>query len=216
MRKFINIVEHAGMFVPNPRDFVTDQLIDRIIETHMFVPHGDDGLYDWFEEIKDTHLCPSELKEMDLDGATQTPQFREMLTYWVRELRAPYVFNNMKHLTAQSQIERAMYVSEEWIAALAREQQAPIKLGVFWSSGAGEPYGASMETREGKIQIILTSHLANVDVDWKETFESRFDWRSGDEEEEIQLRSGSPITAVKIEDENYKSFPIHHGNRFIA
>lgn len=224
MRRFMSIVEHAsGLAVPDGKQFVTDGLIDRIITTGHFTTHGDDTLQEWFEECRSWDYTPELLRDIPYEEAVATPEFRQLFRYWMHDLRAPYVTRELRLLTPETLVVRAMYVSDEWIAALSEPLSAPLPLGVFWTTGEAMPHGASSDGHIGKREIYLVAKMSDVTVDWRETFESRFDFQNGDMEEEIQLLKGSPLPSVKFEaGERYDlgddapAISVHPSNKFIA
>jgi hypothetical protein len=71
-----------------------------------------------------------------------------------------------------------------------------ISLGIYWAvAGMADAHNAPTGA-ENEIQLITS--LDMVKINWAETFRSRFDYSLGDEENEIQLISGSKIDYVEI------------------
>lgn len=212
MRQFINIVEtHGLLVVPDPRIFVTDELVDRILSTGEWTSHSSDGgLSRWIEDMIDEDLLPEGYDDVD------PKLLKPHLTKWLRDKRAPYIASHMKNLKANTPLTRAMYVNEKWLEAVKQPASGPLPLGIFWTTGEAHPYHAGEDIRkEAPYEVIAVTTLGEVMIDWKETFESRFDYEHGDEEEEIQLMKGSAIGKVEIIDP--KGIVINHPSRtFIA
>lgn len=210
MRKLINLVESIG--VPDAKTFVTGTLIDRIIETGKFTPHGGESLYDWFEECQGWNKFPATLKDIAYDDAIRLPEFKEILYYWMKELRAPYVQADINQTKPTDFLYRAMFVSPEWITKLSTENET-IPLGVYWTTGEPACHGAKETTG---VEIILTTTVGEVHINWPETMESRFDFDNGDEEQEINIIKGSTIPIRHIEDATGNTIAFNASLTFVS
>lgn len=201
MRRFIDLVENSGRYIPDSQKYVTDALINRILTTLCFVPHSsEDSLQEWYDDmVKIGGLAGGK----ELEDAVNTSEFREAFTDWMRNKRSKYVNATMQEIGPDTAITRAMFVPRSWLKQLTKPIPQPIKLGVFWTTGQPSAYHAPDDIRKNGVEVIITSHLKDVEVDWKNTFESRFDWINGDEEQEIHLQAGSLIRAVAVEYDNH-------------
>jgi hypothetical protein len=210
MRKFINIIENRSFHVPDGRKFVTNDLIDRIISTGQFVPHGDIALYEWWSEVQSGwNVVPEDMREKELDEVRHSSEFRAVFTHWMRDLRAPFVTRQLIQLKPDHELLRAMIVKQAWIDALNEPHSEPIPIGAYWTAnGDATPHGA----RRKGTEIVFMTKLSDVSVDWQHTYESRFDFQNGDMEAEIQLVKGSPIHSVSMDHGDL----IHPDNRFTA
>jgi hypothetical protein len=217
MRKFINIIENVTSFIPDPKSFVTDELINRIISTWKFVPHSsEDSMYEWYEEAVREGLFPEEFEDIDLEAASKTAEFKEVFTNWLRNHRTGFVSSMMQGIGPDTRIYRSMYVPKVWIDGLGTKQPNPINLGIYWTNGRPHSYAVTMYSHENDVEIILSTSMDSVTVDWQHTFESRFDWINGDEEEEIQLVQSSPIHNIEITYPDGSPIVVDRSNTFIA
>jgi hypothetical protein len=211
MRKYINIIEGAGFRIPDFTIYITDALVDRILTTKRWVDHGswlDDG---WIEEMcsqgKDFFPFEVDWKQADcIDKLKALPGFREWFKNYLF-LRARYIretFIGQHGFTAvqgSTRLYRAIMVSKQWVNAVRQPSKGMLPLGIFW--GVGEVHAWGHDTNVVQIQapceVILSTTLANVMVDWEQTFYSRLDYDNGDMEQEIRLMNGSVISNVKME-----------------
>lgn len=218
MRNYINIIEGNGFSVPDLQQFVTDSLADRILHTLQWVEHGDD-IYSWFEEMQEDGNIPFE--EDSLEDAIKNPDFKQWFLNYLK-LRAKYIretligHHGFSALTGETIIYRALRVSKQWVGALSQPSKGMLPLGIYWGVGEVHSWGAANVTQiDAPLDIICSTKLKDVTVNWEQTFLSRLDYHNGDEEQEIQLFAGSVIDTVTVE--NKKGMVIADPDRkFIA
>lgn len=211
MRKFINIVESHG--APSPMSIVTPAMADTIIERGAWTTHGSD-LYRFVEEQLGEEGLYDPDEDGDADEFIHSWRFKGALLDWMNR-RAGWVAAATSGLTPQSILERTMYVDANWIASLSNDQTAP--LGVFWADQATNNWEpGESQTHLGPIYIRMETTMADVTVNWIETYLSRFDWELGDDEAEIQLVNGAAIKEVRMYDESGGMIAVNPDKKFTA
>ncbi len=164
------------MNIPDAREIINDQLIDTIIQNGRWTEHG---------EYIDNFFRDHSMSVRELSYNTKF----DIMKKWLLG-RADYVNENMldqdgNKLNEFSIIERHVICDKVNLN----------NIGIFWAvAGYAEPH---LSPNDGKYYIFRT-HLGNVNINWRETFLSRFDYDLGDEENEIQLISGSNIDRLSL------------------
>jgi hypothetical protein len=236
MRHFINIVERASA-IPDFTTFVTDKLINELVEMGTWTHHGSELPIWWVEGAGGYFKGEDEsLKEQDFYEALE--QDRQAVLSVLKRFviaRAGWIQRDITSgqsgypVTADAPLHRAMMVNDQWLAALANPGSSPIALGLFWGLGHVEPWGANYEETKGVFphMVEIVTKIRHVDIDWYETFRSRLDWSLGDDEGEIRLIPNSPIDHIErvtLEGSDTHpemarashSFPIHPSHKFKA
>jgi hypothetical protein len=205
MRKWMKLIERAEIGVPDFKQFVTPQLIDELLTTGVWSPHGS-GVDDWWDEGSGDYndSYDAALTNLPLSTAMKCNEkaVRDILHRFLLA-RADWIHRNLTSgdhgiapMTPESPLHRAIVVSDVWIEAMQHPRRGALPLGIYWGLGAVEAWGAQgMEA--GPHIIEVTTKVKYVSIDWYQTFRSRLDWMTGDDEQEIQLFPGSAIEHVE-------------------
>jgi len=213
MRDLINIIEsHSG--VPDFSQFVTPELVNKLISHGLWSDHGSE-LSVWWEEGAGDYMSPEDFanKIEDFDDALQAnPELVKNTLLKFLQARTGFIDRIMsgeygdEPITPTTVISRIIMVDEKFIEQLEAARNTTVKLGVFWGAGEVEPWGAKYDNiNKTPYGLKFATEIRHTQVDWKATFLSRIDWQNGDEEHEIQLVPGSPIriiTEIKIDTSN--------------
>lgn len=234
MRKYINIIESAGFHVPDFSVFVTDELVDRILTSNQWIEHGSHLDDSWIGDMAaaqksffpfevDTTRDDS-LKQLKADPAF-LPWFKNYLLLRAQYIRDSFLgVHGFGALTGDTRIYRAMMVSKAWLNEVKQPSKGMLPLGIYWGIGEVHPWGYDGPHGNEKTvvpiktphEVMLSTTLKDVIINWEQTFYSRLDYDNGDQEQEIQLEKGSIINNVMIE-ENDKGRIVPNPNRqFIA
>lgn len=242
MRHFINIVEDVhSLGLPDLSQFTTDAFVDDLLDKGMWTSHGSE-LSLWWEEGAADYMSPEDRAVVTDKEYANTPDLETMLDKdpeLVRRTlkkflvaRMGFIKNMMdgrywaRAITGESELKRRIMVDEKYLEQLPTMRHATIPLGVFWGTEEVEAWGASDDNiAKNPYCLEFTTRINHVEVNWVETIMSRADWSLGDDESEIQLIKGSPITAVeRVEvvasdaDLSWvgKEITVHPSVRFIA
>lgn len=183
MRKFINIVENAQ----NIHDFtkwVTDDLLDEIISSGMWVVHGSELSEQWDAGVFDS-VVESTLIGQPWDTVRHTPEFREALRVTAVEM-AIRANRDIAKITPNTTLYRG----------LSSDDLKDGRTGVYWSVDERQSASRFLDSRGNG--LLLRVRFSDVTVDWYQTFRSRIDTGNGGDEEEIQLQAGSPVKDVSV------------------
>lgn len=117
--------------------------------------------------------------------------------------RVDYVRACLRHdsiiINGLLQVRRALHLDARALQALTHPT-TPTGLGSFWSRTSPESHWAG--PRNGT-DVVLTGLVDPRDVDWIATFHHNMDYLQGDEETEIFLPTGCPITLTHIHAPNH-------------
>lgn len=223
MRNLINLVEtYSGIDMSK---FVNDALVDEILQRGTWTTHGSE-LFRWWEEGAPEYMTNSEKKNSGDEIAHEDPAFVKTIMRRFLDARAQFINRNMSELAPDAEINRIIMVDKNYLDRLETLRSTDFNLGVYWGSDHVEPWGASYDniaiTPYG---LQFTTLIKYAEVNWHETFMSRADWELGDDENEIQLVKGSPIstlTQIEVEasneDRSYigRKFTLHPSVRLFA
>lgn len=201
----MRLFEYEGS-LPDLRQFVTNDLIQDIIDIERWVHHGSE-LEDWLamscyatDNAKAIGLTPEEAQELETmpyEEHLHHPNFKKCLEHYVNYavnhfdgiLRHGDPYEKLPPFGPNMSLYRCMVVDQTWL-----DNPAP-NFGTYWSA---VPAQARRFLAARQTNVIMQVEVRNVRIDWYETLRSRIDYSSGFDEHEFQLPKGSPIKDVNV------------------
>ena len=119
---------------------------------------------------------------------------------WVRKqvenkyFDVEYALHDVINLNNTVDIYRAMTVSENWLEHLVQQGK---HLGIYWSydPNAAEAHWARADNSH---EVLIHGKVPETSVDWESTFMLNMDIALGEDEKEIRLYDGVPVTILEI------------------
>ena len=191
MREFINIVTESQATVPSFVEHVTDDVIEDMIRTGKFVDHGseiseqwDNGIFDYWTEQVHPELVGKSYEEV-----RHLPQFREVLHTTMR-----YVADQQyTRLINGSSDNPPLTPTTLLYRGITTNRGVNGSTGVYWSLNKTQSVHRFINPSVGG--LLFVAEVKDVTIDWAATIRSRLDLSNGQDEQEIQLKPGTPVRA---------------------
>lgn len=175
--------------------FNSENYINELIKSRKWSSHGAELFQhsEFLEEFED--LFPN----ADKDDAV----LKSLLQYWI-PIRLNYVIYQINdELSKSENLYRSMLVNDAQLNSITSrvaDKCIVQDLGLYWSTSRNiYAYGATEEQSKEKNNDILMETSFNGDhINWIETIRSRIDYFNGDDEQEMQLKPESLISAKII------------------
>ena len=149
--------------------------------------HDIDAVSRLIEDLADEDFFPEDIDLDDVD------QIRPYITKWMKS-RYSYVTRNMQANKVKGGflIYRAIKVQEEHVSAIASGDQP---LGMFWAfcEESAEAHWGNFDHTE----LLFEAVVASEKIDWITTIRRNMNYVLGDDEQEVSLKSGTPLRLIR-------------------
>lgn len=181
-----------GVAMINKEKFLSQEYIDKIIETGLWCDHGS-----YVHRLIEDELLeslPEHLQKMDPDDSLRHPDFRPILCNWLsarfnkcqKDIMEELKSNRDKdHLYS---ITRTIMCKEELIHKIKTED---FDIGRFWTVMKYYEFVDKEQDDKDLFEVTVEAKVALSDIDLMETMRSRMDYSNGDEEAEIYVKNGA-------------------------
>ena len=184
MRQYIDIVEslsgHSPIIVEDLSPisyFRSSDYINYLIKEWKWHDEGS-TLDRWIEDHEFlTYDSPNELL------------IEELEKFLVNRLDR--IDHQLGYLNGSTHIERSLIISKDAVDDFFKEGNG---LGKYWATDDSHAYWGL--DHANPVDVLITTTLSEVTVDWKITIATRIDYDLGDDEYEIRLVEGSPIKSL--------------------
>lgn len=182
--------------LPSPLEAFPDDEVARTLDQGFDLgrPYGTDAVRRDPEAVQDL-----------LDEAAEDGSFEEggdeaaFLAAWLRGPRYRFIteaiISQAETVGGRIAIERSIAVGDDAIAAIAGGT-CP-HLGEFWSFGGSDAHWGH-DAAPGSRTLVMTALVDPADVDWVATLRRNANYATGDDESEIALKPGTPVTLTAL------------------
>lgn len=199
MRAFIEIIIESAtdrVAVPSFIEHVTNDLLDEIIRTGIWVDHGpehssevvdqwDCGIFDYYAE----DIAP-EIIGKPFDEVHHTPEFRKVLHHMLLH-RAEEAYDDLVNGSKYNDLPPLSPTCKLYRGISGSSLNSDGSVGVYWSQLKDQSLGRFINEKQGG--YLLVAEVKNVEIDWYQTIRSRLNLSHGGDECEIQLKRGTPV-----------------------
>lgn len=156
---------------------------------------------------------PAEIRDLPEDEAILTPEFKRLVIKWAN---ARYK-NVEKKLNAAPRGKHGLIVTRAIMVPLRKFSNATetgaTDLGVHWT--ITPDLARAIWSKGDGVEVIISGEVQDSHVDWFNTYMANMDFYSGDEEDEIRIKPGSPVHVTSIQTDTGDFIDID-GIRFTA
>lgn len=212
MRHFINLAEAVG---PTDKNAIVSKMVDCVIDGRYWddqaqalhpgrFQEADDGAHmiEYWRAGDFEYPFPDRLESMEDIDVQDTPEFRQMATWWLDQ-KYDYVVDRLSKVAKHNglySIKRVMKVSNDWLAGVKRTGKTSI--GIYWTYDADawdfEPVWSDSST--AGVDVVFHALVSPDSVDWHYTIMAGMDWQSGENEFEIRLRRGAALDVFQVDE----------------